>query len=73
MCAMKKRLYRSEKDRKIAGVCAGIAEYFGIDPTLVRLGTAILSCFWLTGVIVYIIAMIVIPNESDVINQNEEE
>ena len=70
---MKKRLYRSEKDRKVAGVCGGIAEYFGIDPTLVRLGTAILSCFWLTGVIVYIIATIVIPNERDVVINDGEE
>lgn len=70
---MQKRLYRSEKDRKVAGVCGGIAEYFGIDPTLVRLGTAILSCFWLTGVIVYIIATIVIPNERDVINHSDGE
>lgn len=34
---MKKKLYRSEKDKKIAGVCGGLAEYFDIDPTLVRL------------------------------------
>ena len=63
---MTKKLYRSEKDRKIAGVCGGLAEYFGIDPTIIRLAVAVLSCFWLTGVVLYIIAAIVIPTESEV-------
>lgn len=63
---MKKRLYRSEKDRKLTGVCGGVAEYFGIDPTLVRLGMAIVSCFWGTGIIVYIVSSFIIPNESEI-------
>lgn len=60
---MKKKLYRSETDKKIAGVCGGLAEYFGIDPTIVRLVFAI---FGLTGsgVIIYIIAMIIMPTET---------
>ena len=38
---MSKKLYRSKKDKKIAGVCGGIAEYFDVDPTLVRLFTVL--------------------------------
>ena len=62
--AMKmKKLYRSEKNRMIAGVCGGIAEYFNIDPTLVRLGFVALSFMFGGGVMVYILAAIIIPKE----------
>lgn len=57
-----KKLFRSSTDRKICGVCGGIAEYFNIDSTLVRLGVVLLSCLALgTGVLAYIIAAIVMP------------
>ena len=59
---MEKRLYKSSKDRKIDGVCAGIAEYFGIDPTLVRVGWVLLSVLGGSGVLAYIICMIIMPN-----------
>jgi len=72
---MEKRLYRSKVDQKISGVCGGIAEYFEIDSTLVRL-------FWLvsvfalgTGVLLYIIAAILIPergNSESKINLNKD-
>ena len=39
-----KKLYRSRRDRMVCGVCAGIAEYFNIDPTLIRLGLVLLAC-----------------------------
>lgn len=58
---MKKRLYRSSKEKKIAGVCGGIAEYFDIDPTLVRLGWIIFSCAFGCGILAYIICILVIP------------
>ncbi len=58
-----KKLYRSEKNRMIAGVCGGIAEYFNIDPTLVRLGFVALSFMLGGGVLVYILAAIIIPKE----------
>ncbi len=58
---MKKRLYKSNREKMIDGVCAGIAEYFEIDPTLVRLGAVLLSLAGFSGVLAYIIAMIVIP------------
>ena len=57
-----KKLFRSSTDRKICGVCGGIAEYFNIDSTLVRLGVVLLSCLAFgTGVLAYIIAAIVMP------------
>ncbi len=58
-----KKLYRSKTDRKIAGVCGGIAEYFNIDPTLVRLCTVLLALFVGGGVIAYIVCALVIPEE----------
>lgn len=58
---MEKRLYKSKKNKMLAGVCGGIAEYFNIDPTLVRLGWAILCMFAGSGILAYIIAAIVIP------------
>lgn len=61
----KKKLFKSEKDKKICGVCGGIAEYFDIDSTLVRLAWIIFSCF-AAGLLVYIIAAIIMPNESNI-------
>ena len=63
---MKKRIYRSEADRKIAGVCGGIAEYFEVDSTLVRLAWAIFVLCAGTGIIAYLLAALIIPNESEV-------
>lgn len=62
---MAKRLYRSRKDRMIAGVCGGIASYFDIDPTLVRI-FAVLTVFANgIGIIGYIIAWIIVPLEPE--------
>lgn len=63
---MVKRLYLS-KDKKISGVCAGVAEYFELDSTLVRLGWIIMTVITgiLPGVIAYIIAAVVMPNASN--------
>lgn len=58
-----RKLSRSN-DRMIAGVCAGLAEYFGLDTTLVRVGYALLTVFTaFSGVIVYLILMIVMPEK----------
>lgn len=57
-----KKLYKSKNDRVLCGVCGGIGEYFGIDPTLVRLLCVLLGCTS-TGVILYIIAAFIIPEE----------
>lgn len=58
-----KRLYRSTYDRMLCGVCGGIAEYFQLDPTLVRLGWALFSILGGSGVLAYIVAAIIIPND----------
>ena len=57
-----KRLYRSESDKMIGGVCGGIAEFFALDPTLVRLGYILLSVFTVfSGVLAYFILWVVVP------------
>ncbi|MCX7658470.1 MAG: PspC domain-containing protein [Oscillospiraceae bacterium] len=61
-----KRLYRSDRDRMICGVCGGLANYFNIDPTLVRLAWVLLIFCAGTGILAYIIAAIIIPTESNV-------
>ena len=57
---MEKKLYRSKKDRKLVGVCGGLAEYFNIDATVVRL-VAVLVALFSIGVLAYIVAALVIP------------
>jgi phage shock protein C len=56
-----KRLYKSRTERMIDGVCGGVAEYFGVDVTLVRILWVLLTLFGGTGFILYIVAMIVMP------------
>ena len=58
---MKKKLYKSNGNRMVDGVCGGIAEYFGIDPTLVRLVWALLCTMGGSGIAAYIIASVIIP------------
>lgn len=62
---MEKKLYKSRTNKKVAGVCGGIGEYFNIDPTLVRLGFVALSFLAGGGLLVYIIAAIIIPDQVD--------
>lgn len=61
-----KRLYRSESNRMLCGVCAGIAEYFNLDPTLIRVAWALFCVLGGSGVLAYILAAIIIPPESRV-------
>ena len=58
---MKKKLYRSESDKKICGVCGGIAEYFDIDSTVIRLLWILATLFFGSGIFCYIIYALVIP------------
>ena len=58
-----KKLYKSKTDEKIAGVCGGIAEYFGIDSTLVRIAWALLVLCAGTGVLAYIVCALVMPEK----------
>jgi phage shock protein PspC (stress-responsive transcriptional regulator) len=59
---MGKRLYLSDTDKKLGGVCGGIGEYFGIDPTIVRLLTVLITLFTGIGLIAYIVAWAVMPH-----------
>lgn len=58
-----KRLYRTRDGRIVAGVCSGLAAYFGVDATLVRLVFGVLSIFGGTGILLYLGAWLVIPDE----------
>ena len=62
---MAKKFYRSKKDRVIAGVCGGMAEYFDIDPIIVRLIALSLVLSASGGIIAYIIAWIALPKEPE--------
>ncbi|MDO5416819.1 MAG: PspC domain-containing protein [Lachnospiraceae bacterium] len=57
-----KKLYRSSRNKMLCGVCGGIGEYIGLDPTLIRLAWALLACSG-PGIVAYIIAAIIIPQE----------
>jgi phage shock protein PspC (stress-responsive transcriptional regulator) len=62
---MEKKLYLSETNKVIGGVCGGIGEYLGVDPTVIRLVWAVLSVssLFLVGGLLYIIAMFIIPRK----------
>lgn len=60
-----KRLFRSQKDRILSGVCGGFAEYFRVDPSLVRLVWIFFTIFGGSGILAYILAMIIIPDEQE--------
>ncbi len=62
---MKKRLYKSNTDKKLDGVCAGIAEYFDVDPTIIRLVWALAVLVAGTGILAYIVAAIVLPRNPE--------
>lgn len=62
---MEKKLYLSDTDKKISGVCGGIAEYFSIDSTLIRLGWVflLLPTAFIGGIIMYFLAAAIIPHK----------
>jgi phage shock protein C len=60
----RRRLYRSTTDRRLAGVCGGLAEYFDIDPLLVRIGFVIAALAGGPGIIAYVVLWIAMPKAS---------
>lgn len=64
-----KKLYKSRTDKKIDGVCAGIAKYLNLDPTIIRLLWIILVVAAGSGVLAYILCMIIMPVEPDVVDE----
>lgn len=61
---MEKKLYKSNYNRMLAGVCGGIAEYFGIDPTVVRLAWVLFCALGGSGILAYLVAAIVMPGKA---------
>ncbi|NUQ37888.1 MAG: PspC domain-containing protein [Caldilineales bacterium] len=62
---MKNRLYRSRHDRMVAGVCGGLADFLGLDPTLIRLVFVILALANGVGFAIYLLMLIVVPENPD--------
>jgi len=60
---MQKKLYRSTSNKMLAGVCAGVAKYLNIDPTVIRVIWAVLSLFAFIGVLAYLVCALIIPEE----------
>ena len=61
-----KKLYKSNTNKKIFGVCGGLADYFNVDPTLIRLLWAVLIFCMGTGILAYIIAALILPEQQDI-------
>jgi phage shock protein C len=58
-----RKLYRSKTDRKVAGVCGGLAQYFNIDPTLIRVLFVVLAILGGSGLVLYVALWIIVPTE----------
>lgn len=63
LSSVEKRLYRSNSERMLGGVCGGLGKYFSVDPTLIRLAWVVFSLCGGAGVLAYLIAWIIIPSE----------
>jgi phage shock protein C len=63
-----KRLYRNTKEKKIAGICSGIGEIYGIDPTIVRIAVVFITvatAIW-PGVVAYLVGWFIIPDKNEI-------
>ncbi|HEX3027283.1 MAG TPA: PspC domain-containing protein [Clostridia bacterium] len=60
-----KRLFKSTKSKMICGVCGGIAEYFNIDPSLIRIAWVIFGFMGGAGILAYFVCAIILPNDVD--------
>ena len=63
---MQKKLFKSTTDKKLCGVCGGIAMYFDIDPTLVRLAWVLFVALGGSGILAYIVGTIIIPKDTEI-------
>jgi phage shock protein C len=70
-----KRLYRSETNKQLAGVCAGFAEYFDVDPTLVRAGYVFITFVTglVPGILAYIVMALITPTKSEVLKNGKKD
>lgn len=74
MSLVERKLYKNTDNKKIAGVCQGVAEYFDIDPTIVRIVWFVFSWFYGIGIMLYVLLWIMLPEKSEVVevlNKNE--
>lgn len=69
---VRKRLYRSRVDRRLAGVCAGIADYLGVDATLVRIAWVLFAIAGGPGVVLYVIMAAIVPEEPEFVQATAE-
>ena len=67
---MKKKLYMDRSDQKLCGVCSGIARYFDLDPTVIRLALVVFCLLGGSGILAYIIFAIVMPDEPGYIEED---
>jgi len=63
--AQTRKLYRSRTDRKLAGVCGGLAQYFNADPTLIRVLFVVLALLGGPGLVIYLVLWIIVPEEPE--------
>ena len=71
---MEKKLYRSRTDKKLCGVCGGLAKYLNMDATIIRLIVVLLTLAGCSGLLIYIIAALVIPEEPlELVEENPTE
>ena len=66
MAEKHKKIYKIEQGKKISGVCGGIAEYFNIDPVIIRVIWGVLALAYGTGIIAYLVCAFVFTNKSEV-------
>ena len=64
---MEKKLYKSNQNKMICGVCGGIGEYFGIDPTIIRLAWAIFCVMGGAVILAYILAAVIVPSNPEIV------
>lgn len=62
---MDKKLYKSRDDKMVDGVCGGMAEYFGVDSTLIRLAWVLFCALGFSGILAYIVAAVIIPRRPE--------
>lgn len=60
-----KKLYKSKENRMLCGVCAGIANYFNIDPSIIRVLWILFACMGGSGILAYILIAIILPEENN--------
>jgi phage shock protein PspC (stress-responsive transcriptional regulator) len=63
--AQTRKLYRSRSDRKLAGVCGGLAQYFNLDATLIRVLFVVLAVLGGSGLVIYLLMWILVPEEPE--------